>query len=143
MHDQPRTRTERTRESSAIRFRSSPTQNANHTIALSHDHTIALKIEVEARRVWNGEQQVRLTRLEFEVLVYLARRAGKVVTFQELWRAVWDNELKPGKTEQQAVRQAIKRVRGKLGESRTAPRWIYCVHGVGFRFRQDAVEWIE
>lgn len=106
-------------------------------------NTETLKIDAQSRQVWNGEQELQLTRLEYEVLVYLARRAGKVVSYQELWREVWNHELEPGKLERAVVRQAIKRVRAKLGARRAAPRWIHCAHGVGFRFRQDAVEWIE
>lgn len=102
--------------------------------------TEPLKIELEGRRVWKGEHEVRLTRLEYEVLAYLAQRAGKVVTFQELWREFWKNELALGRTVQAAVRQVIKRVRSKLGESWTEPRLIHCVHGVGFRFCQDVAE---
>jgi len=144
VYEQSRPRTERTP------FRSHKTQNTKHktqnakrkTQNTKHktQNTETLKIDVESRQVWNGEQELQLTRLEYEVLLYLARRAGKVVTFQELWREVWNNQVEPGKTERSVVRQAIKRVRCKLGESRDESHWICCVHGVGFRFHQDAAE---
>ncbi len=86
-----------------------------------------------------NECELQLTRLEYEVLVYLARRAGEAITYQELWREVWKHTSPLGEGEQRTVRQILKRVRNKLGETWEAPHFLYCVRDVGFRLEaQDS-----
>ncbi|MBI4674227.1 MAG: winged helix-turn-helix transcriptional regulator [Chloroflexi bacterium] len=98
---------------------------------------------MRARKVWNGEHELRLTRLEYAVLEYLARRAGHIVTYQELWHEVWRHTSPLGEGEQRTVRQTIKRIRKKLGEDCGAPRFLYCVYNVGFRCAEDQVTLVE
>ena len=116
---------------------------ANDTIALSDERTIALKIDRRTRRVWNGEQELRLTRTEYEVLKYLAQRAGEVVTYQELWREVWRQETALEDRERLVVRQLVKRLRAKLGEDWKMPQLLVCVRGVGFRFEINRITPVE
>ena len=49
-----------------------------------------LRLDPAARRVWRGEQEVRLTTREFAVLEYLVRHAGDVVEKRQLLEHVWD-----------------------------------------------------
>jgi DNA-binding response OmpR family regulator len=118
-------------------------QITNHTIALSDERTIALKIDRRTRRVWKGEQELRLTRLEYEVLKYLAQRAGQVVTYQELWREVWRQETALEDRERLVVRQLVKRLRAKLGEDWKMLQLLVCVRGVGFRFEINRITLVE
>ncbi len=99
-----------------------------------------LTIDTRARRVWVGEQEIRLTKLEYGVLEYLARREGRVVTYQELWREVWKHFSPLDDGEQRAVRQAVKRLRTKLSDNRDTPHFLTCVRDVGFRFEKPVVE---
>ena len=93
---------------------------------------------MRGRRVWNGEQELHLTRLECELLAYLAKQNGKVVTYQELWREVWQSECRVGTAEKTTVREAAKRLRRKLYDSvDSCP--LENVRGVGFRLAKRAV----
>lgn len=100
----------------------------------------SLKIDTRTRRVWKDGTGIELTKLEYAVLEYLARRAGKVARYDELWREVWQQTTPLADGEQQTVRQVIKRVRRKLGEDWQTPRFLWCVRDVGFRCVAQDVE---
>ncbi|HEX7610010.1 MAG TPA: response regulator transcription factor [Solirubrobacteraceae bacterium] len=88
-------------------------------------------VDVGARRAWLGEQELTLTRKEFDLLARLARSAGHVVTREELMSDVWDENWF-GSTKTLDVHMTA--LRRKLGEDPAAPRHIQTVRGVGFRF---------
>ena len=88
-------------------------------------------IDLDAHKVTVREQEVRLTPKEFEVLVYLARNMGKVVTHRKLLAAVWGGE----NTEQpEYLRVFINRLRNKLEPDPDAPRYIITEPHIGYRF---------
>lgn len=98
-----------------------------------------IRIDPESRSVTVGRHDISLTRQEFELLYYLARRPGAVMSRGRLMRDVWgvsgaDENLKPelGRT----VDTHVSLLRSKLGD-RT---WIETVRGVGFRFRTPRSE---
>jgi DNA-binding winged helix-turn-helix (wHTH) protein len=106
------------------------TQNTKHK---TQNDAFLLRIDLVARRVSRGEKEIELTRLEYEMLIYLARRAGKVVPYQELWREVWKHKTALGESEQRTVRQVIKRLRHKLDETWETPHVLELVRNVGCR----------
>jgi DNA-binding response OmpR family regulator len=73
---------------------------------------------------------VHLTHREFELLQYLAARAGRVVYRNELLRAVWGYPDNSAYT--RAVDHAIARLRKKIEAEPDAPRFILTVHGDGY-----------
>ncbi|MGQ9735924.1 MAG: response regulator transcription factor [Thermaceae bacterium] len=76
---------------------------------------------------------IPLTRREFELLAFLARRPGRVYTREELLEAVWGEYVGTLRT----VDQHVLQIREKLGEDPKAPRFIETVRGVGYRFREE------
>ena len=89
-----------------------------------------LRVDSGARRVWRGEQEVELTRREFDLLVRLAQDAGRVVTRETLMSDVWDENWF-GSTKTLDVH--IAWLRRKLGDDPASSRYIQTVRGVGFR----------
>jgi DNA-binding response OmpR family regulator len=89
-----------------------------------------LRLDVDARRAWLGERELELTRKEFDLLVRLARDAGRVVTRESLMSDVWDMNWF-GSTKTLDVH--IAWLRRKLGDNPAAPSYIHTVRGVGFR----------
>ncbi len=74
---------------------------------------------------------VHLTPKEFDLLVYFARHAGKVVTHRALLGAVWGGES----TEQvEYLRVFVAQLRKKLEPSPNSPRYIVTDPWVGYRF---------
>ncbi len=95
-----------------------------------------LRIDVQARRVWAGENEVSLTTKEFDVLALLSEDRGSVVTRDRLMDEVWDSNWY-GSTKTLDV--TVGRLRQKLEES-DAPARVVTVRGVGFRLEDGALD---
>ena len=91
----------------------------------------ALSIDLRARRVWLAGRELELTRKEFDLLVRLARDAGRVVTRESLMSDVWDMNWF-GSTKTLDVH--IAWLRRKLGDDPAAPD----LHPYGARRRLPA-----
>jgi DNA-binding response OmpR family regulator len=89
-----------------------------------------LRIDRRARRASLDGAELDLTPREFDLLHYLAARAGAVVTKQELLVEVW--QLPYGGADK-SVDVHLSWLRRKLGESATEPRYLRTVHRVGVR----------
>jgi two-component system, OmpR family, response regulator RegX3 len=93
-----------------------------------------LEIDPGARRVRMGDDELDLSRKEFDLLVVLAEAAGRVLTRDHLMARVWDeNWFGPTKT----LDVHVGTLRRKLGDDPSKPRWIHTVRGVGFRFATE------
>jgi DNA-binding response OmpR family regulator len=92
-----------------------------------HEH--ALRLDVEARRVYAGETEIKLTSKEFDVLTVLEAHRDKVVPRGRLMSEVWDENWY-GSTKTLDV--TIGRLRHKLEEAGLPDR-VVAVRGVGFR----------
>jgi len=88
-------------------------------------------IDSEARSVAVKDRVIHLTPKEFDLLVYMARHAGKVVTHRALLGAVWGGES----TEQvEYLRVFVNQLRKKLEPSPNSPKYIVTDPWVGYRF---------
>ncbi len=88
-------------------------------------------IDLDAHMVKVRKHEARLTPKEFEVLVYLARHAGKVVTHRALLAAVWG----PNSTEQpEYLHVFIGQLRKKLAPDASSPCYILTEPWIGYRF---------
>jgi DNA-binding response OmpR family regulator len=87
-----------------------------------------LVIQPHKRQATLDGQPLRLTRREFDVLQYLAERAGRVVSRRELMTQVWQ-QAHIG--EEQTIDVHISWLRRKLGETAAQPRFLLTVRGVG------------
>jgi two-component system KDP operon response regulator KdpE len=88
-------------------------------------------IDTAARKVTVRRSDVRLTPKEFELLVYLARRPGKVVNHRTLLAAIWGGQS----TEQvEYLRVFVGQLRKKLEPDASSPRYIVTEPWVGYRF---------
>ena len=90
-----------------------------------------VRIDLAARRVWRGVDEVRLTPIEFNLLVELATRGGEAVSHEALLTKVWGPEYR---TEGHYLKVYIGRLRDKLERDPASPRLIETVRGVGYRF---------
>ena len=83
-----------------------------------------LRVDVGARRVWCGDDEVRLTPTEFDLLHCLAASPGTVVSRDRLMAEVWGW---PGASGTRTVDSHVKGLRAKIGADH-----IRTVHGVGY-----------
>lgn len=92
-----------------------------------------LMVNLTARRVWVGEREVRLTHTEFELLACLAGEMGSVVPTEKLIEVVW-NSAAVNRQSICTLRSYIRRLRRKLGDDASHPRFIWNIWGVGYQF---------
>jgi DNA-binding response OmpR family regulator len=69
---------------------------------------------------------------EFELLVAMAKRAGAIVTREELYGVVWERELRVG---DRSVDVYVSKLRGKLEAAMPDRRFIHTHPGFGYRFQ--------
>jgi two-component system KDP operon response regulator KdpE len=88
-------------------------------------------IDTAAHKITVRRSEVRLTPKEFDLLVYLARRPGKVVNHRTLLAAIWGGQS----TEQvEYLRVFVGQLRKKLEPDAASPRYIVTEPWVGYRF---------
>ena len=93
-----------------------------------------LTMDVQKKEVRRGEEEIRLTRREMELLEYLFRHAGQVVSREQLLEAVWDYRLEAETT--RTVDYHVASLRQKLGGD-AANRYIETVRGFGYRMKKE------
>lgn len=87
------------------------------------------EIDFEAFKATRHGKDLKLSRREFDLLLYLAEREGSVVPRSELLREVWGFPEEPAT---RAVDYAIRRLRVKIEPDPRQPRHIHTVHGDGY-----------
>jgi len=92
-----------------------------------------LTIDFDRRLVTLGEEEIKVTYVEFEILGALARSPGRVLTRETLLEHVWgDSEYRDPRT----VDVHIRHLREKLERDPKEPEYLFTVRGVGYRFRE-------
>jgi DNA-binding response OmpR family regulator len=89
-----------------------------------------VRIHRRARRVVQAGAEVRLTRKEFDLLVYLVEHRGEIITRDRLLDEVWGYERFPTT---RTVDTHILRLRRKFEPDPDRPVWIETVHGQGYK----------
>jgi len=94
-----------------------------------------LRIHFERRLVEAGGREIHLTRLEFELLRYLAQRPGLPCARADLIDVVWGYDQAGWDISDAAVNTCVAKLRAKIEPDPANPCYILSVHGVGYRFK--------
>jgi DNA-binding response OmpR family regulator len=94
-----------------------------------------VELDFEAYRAKRGGEALDLSPREFELLRYLIERKGETVSRDRLLEDVWGYESYPST---RTVDTHIAKLRAKIGDSGSEPRWILTIHGVGYKFVDPA-----
>jgi two-component system, OmpR family, KDP operon response regulator KdpE len=89
-----------------------------------------LLVDTVHRRVTRSGTQVHLTPIEWQILATLIASAGRTLTHQQIFDAVWDREFG---SPQQYLRVHITNLRRKIETDPAAPQIIITEPGVGYR----------
>ncbi len=93
------------------------------------------RVDLEARTVIVRGEEIHLTPKEYELLVYLIRHVGKVLTHRVLLGAIWGGDY----TEQtEYLRVFVGQLRKKIEADPSKPRYIQTEPWVGYRFTPDS-----
>ncbi len=90
-----------------------------------------LCLDLGLQRVRLEDRTVALTRMEFQILLELARASGRILSREQLVTAVWGPAYRH---DRRVLRSAIYRLRQKLERDATQPRYL--------RWRRDAGYWL-
>jgi len=91
-----------------------------------------LEIDPGARTVSVRGDQVQLTVREFDLLLFLVRHPGQAFSRDQLMDAIWNYTFY---TDTSTVTVHMRRLRAKVEEDPSEPRWLQTVWGVGYRFQ--------
>ena len=91
-----------------------------------------LKLDCDSRRVFIGSREINLTAKEFDVLELLAFNPNKVYSRENLLNIVWGYEY-PGDV--RTVDVHIRRLREKIEENPSDPKYVHTKWGVGYYFQ--------
>jgi len=92
-----------------------------------------IRLNLETRRVFNGDEELTLRFKEFELLSLLMARAGQAVSRAELFDEVWGTDWL-GDTRTLDVH--IRWLREKVEDDPSNPHYVQTVRGYGYRFWQ-------
>jgi DNA-binding response OmpR family regulator len=92
-------------------------------------------LDFEAYKATRAGDVLDLSPREFELLRYLIERKGETVTREQLLEDVWGYESYPST---RTVDTHIAKLRGKIGDSGSEPRFILTIHGMGYKFIDPA-----
>lgn len=93
-----------------------------------------VRVDFATRTVVKGEEEVKLTKLEFDLLAILVRNAGKVLTHRFLLTEVWGPQ---SVDEPHYVRVFMANLRKKLENNPSRPSYLLTEQGVGYRLKSD------
>lgn len=92
-----------------------------------------LRIHKTKRNVLLRDQLLKLTAKEFDLLLYMASSPGQVFSREQLLNAVWGYHHSGY---EHTVNSHINRLRSKLDEDTSQPRYVATVWGVGYKFHE-------
>ena len=91
-----------------------------------------LKLDCESRRVYVEKKEINLTAKEFDVLELLVFNPNKVYSRESLLKLVWGADY-PGDV--RTVDVHIRRLREKIEENPSEPKYVHTKWGVGYYFQ--------
>ena len=94
-----------------------------------------LDIDLDRRTVRRGETPIDLTATEFDLLIALCRKAGRVFTRAQLLDSIRGVSFE---SYERSIDSHIKNLRKKLESQSGQSKYIETVYGVGYRFNDEA-----
>ncbi len=116
------------RVKAALRRAAQAAPPSEHVVTLQ-----GLRIDIDRHQVTLDGEPLVLTPKEFDLLLLLVQHKGKVLTRDMLLEQVWGYDY-GGET--RTVDVHIRRLRQKMGEDPSRPRYIHTVHGVGYKVEE-------
>jgi len=90
-----------------------------------------IMLDVESRRIFVKEKEINLTAKEFDLLAFFMKSSGKVYTREKLLQEIWGLE---NTGDVRTVDVHVRRLREKIEDSPSEPKYIFTKWGVGYYF---------
>lgn len=91
-----------------------------------------LKLDIEAKRLYIDDNEIRLTVKEFDILKLLAENPGKIYSREQLLTLIWGSKY-PG--DARTVDVNVRRLREKIEENPAKPEYVHTKWGMGYYFQ--------
>ena len=91
-----------------------------------------LELDPVARRVTVRGEEAQLTAREYDLLLHFMRHPGQVFSRDQLMDSVWQYSFY---SDTSTVTVHVRRLRAKIEDDASDPRWLQTVWGVGYRFQ--------
>lgn len=91
-----------------------------------------MKLDIEAKRLYIDEKEIRLTVKEFDILKLLAENPGKIYSREQLLTIIWGTKY-PG--DARTVDVNVRRLREKIEENAAKPEYVHTKWGMGYYFQ--------
>ena len=93
-----------------------------------------IRIDIEKRKVWRGQEEIDLTPIEFELLRALAESPGRVYSRMQLLDKVQGDSYEGY---ERTIDSHIKNLRKKIEADPDHPQYIMTVYGVGYKMEEN------
>jgi two-component system KDP operon response regulator KdpE len=93
-----------------------------------------LRVDLASRVVTLAGEEVRLTPIEYKLLATMVRKAGHVLTYQQLLKEVWGPRYA---TQRQYLHVYMGHLRNKLEHDPARPRFLVTEPGIGYRLKVE------
>ena len=93
----------------------------------------ALVIDADRRSAYKNGEELELTQRAFEILLFLAKSPGRVVSRQEMMTEVWQYDYYG---DLRTVDVAVRRLREKLEDNPADPQYVITKRGAGYYFAE-------
>jgi DNA-binding response OmpR family regulator len=110
-------------------------RRASHGKPVAKAHVITVrdvKLDSQSRRVFVSDVEIYLTAKEYDLLEFLMNNEGKVYTRESLLSQLWGAD---NTGDVRTVDVHVRRLREKIEENPSDPKYIYTKWGVGYYFR--------
>ena len=86
------------------------------------------------RQVYKDEEEIALSKLEYKLLMYLIENKNHVLSKEQILSQIWDSDGKY--VDNNTVSVNISRLRTKIEDDASDPKFIKTVHGVGYIWKE-------
>ena len=91
-----------------------------------------MKLDIEAKRLYIEDIEIKLTVKEFDILKLLAENPGKIYSREQLLTFIWGSKY-PG--DARTVDVNVRRLREKIEENPAKPEYVHTKWGMGYYFQ--------
>lgn len=93
-----------------------------------------IKIDTNARDIFRNDEELKLTKTEFEIFVLLATHRGQVFSIEQIYESIWGEEFYEASSN--TVMVHIKKLRDKVDKGKGKQALIKTVWGVGYKIEK-------
>jgi len=94
-----------------------------------------LQIDYDARQVYIGKNEIKLTQTEYNIVALLSENCGKMMTYASIIKAIWGSSVQEGSVKKLQVNMA--NIRKKFGSKPGEANYIINELGVGYRMNAE------